>query len=89
MNQYINNNTVQRWAVILLLSLASVFAKAQTSDYQRYIERYAPLAVEQMNRHKIPASITLAQGLLESGAGKGYLATHANNHFGIKVGGSW
>ena len=89
MNQYISNNTVQRWAVILLLSLASVFAKAQTSDYQRYIERYAPLAVEQMNRHKIPASITLAQGLLESGAGKGYLATHANNHFGIKVGGSW
>ena len=60
MNQYISNNTVLRWAVILLLSLASVFAKAQTSDYQRYIERYAPLAVEQMNRHKIPASITLA-----------------------------
>ena len=89
MNQYISNNTIQRWGAILLLCLAAVFAKAQTSDYQRYIERYASLAVEQMNRHKIPASITLAQGLLESGAGKGYLATHANNHFGIKVGGSW
>ena len=47
------------------------------------------MAVDQMRRHSIPASITLAQGLLESGAGRSTLATQANNHFGIKIGGSW
>lgn len=47
------------------------------------------MAVEQMLRHRIPASITLAQGLLESGAGTSTLATEANNHFGIKCSGYW
>ena len=42
-----------------------------------------------MHEYRIPASITLAQGLLESNAGRSRLATEANNHFGIKVGGSW
>ena len=42
-----------------------------------------------MKLHKIPASITLAQGLLESGAGNSQLARKSNNHFGIKCGGSW
>ena len=51
---------------------------------QSYIDQYKDIAIQQMNRWKIPASITLAQGLLESGAGKGYLATKGNNHFGIK-----
>ncbi len=45
---------------------------------------YHQLAIEHMDRHKIPASITLAQGILESGAGQSDLATEANNHFGIK-----
>lgn len=58
-------------------------------DYERYVLTYYPLAVEQMNRYGIPASITLAQGLLESGAGKSELARKSNNHFGIKADKSW
>ena len=53
------------------------------------IDQYKDIAIEQMLRHHIPASITLAQGLLESGAGKGDLVRKGNNHFGIKCGGDW
>lgn len=53
-------------------------------DYDAYIAKYSKIAVEQMQRHHIPASITLAQGLLESAAGKSRLASSGNNHFGIK-----
>lgn len=49
-----------------------------------YIEVYGPIAVEEMKFYHIPASITLAQGILESGSGKGRLSVEANNHFGIK-----
>jgi flagellum-specific peptidoglycan hydrolase FlgJ len=49
-----------------------------------YIKRYAPVAVQEMKEYGIPASITLAQGLLESNAGGSRLAVDANNHFGIK-----
>ncbi|GAA4314302.1 glucosaminidase domain-containing protein [Pontixanthobacter gangjinensis] len=49
-----------------------------------YIRDYAPIAQEEMRLYKIPASITLAQGILESGAGNGDLTRRANNHFGIK-----
>lgn len=49
-----------------------------------YIDFYAPIAQEEMRRYGIPASITLAQGILESGAGSGELVRKANNHFGIK-----
>jgi flagellum-specific peptidoglycan hydrolase FlgJ len=49
-----------------------------------YIREYAPIAQEEMKLYRIPASITLAQGILESGAGKGDLTRRANNHFGIK-----
>lgn len=54
-----------------------------------YIETFAPVAREEMRQYKIPASITLAQGLLESGFGQGRLAVEANNHFGIKCHQSW
>lgn len=70
--------------------MASVGAQAQqTITRHEYIERYAPLAVEQQTLYGIPASITLAQGLLESGNGNSRLARQANNHFGIKCGSSW
>lgn len=66
-----------------------VNAQQQTITRAEYIERYAPLAVEQQTLYGIPASITLAQGLLESGNGNSRLAKEANNHFGIKCGSSW
>ena len=52
-----------------------------TEDYIAY---YSEIAMDEMKQYKIPASITLAQGILESGSGKGRLAVKANNHFGIK-----
>jgi len=52
--------------------------------YKNYIRNYNQLAIEEMRRYKIPASITLAQGLLETDGGKSKLATNNNNHFGIK-----
>jgi hypothetical protein len=60
-------------------------AKSRNAQaYLDYIERYKTLALNEMQRSKIPASVTLAQGLLEADAGRGYLATHAHNHFGVK-----
>ncbi|TVZ56774.1 flagellum-specific peptidoglycan hydrolase FlgJ [Lutibacter sp. Hel_I_33_5] len=54
-----------------------------------YIKKYASLAVHEMHLYKIPASITLAQGVLESGSGRGQLASKSNNHFGIKCHTTW
>ena len=54
-----------------------------------YIRTYAPIAVHEMYQYKIPASITLAQGILESGTGEGTLAKVGNNHFGIKCHRGW
>lgn len=72
--------------VIFFFFATTLAASAQyrNADYDAYIEKFAPTAIEQMQRYRIPASITLAQGLLESGAGKSELARHGNNHFGIK-----
>ena len=55
-----------------------------TSSRQQYINQYAEYAMEQMQRYGIPASITLAQGIIESADGKSTLANTANNHFGVK-----
>lgn len=54
-----------------------------------YIRKYAPIAVDEMHKSKIPASITLAQGILESGSGRSELASKSNNHFGIKCHTQW
>ncbi len=54
------------------------------ANYVAYIDTYKDIAIEQQQKFRIPASITLAQGLLESGAGSGELARKSNNHFGIK-----
>lgn len=54
-----------------------------------YIKDFAPIAVLEMHKFKIPASITLAQGILESGNGRSTLAKKSNNHFGIKCHKGW
>lgn len=69
---------------VCTLALSSSLADSRKSPQSLYIERYADLAVEEMYRSGVPASITLAQGLLESRYGQSELAVKANNHFGIK-----
>lgn len=95
------NKSVQ-WSVALVI-LALLLASCGTSRttqvtlpkvqgnnaYNRYIEQYAGIALQNQRSFGIPASITLAQGLLESGAGQSRLATGANNHFGIKCHRAW
>jgi len=79
--------------IICLLFFITAFAEAATQrkipSYEKYIKTYSTLAVEQQKKYKIPASITLAQGLLESGAGQSSLARRSNNHFGIKCHSDW
>lgn len=80
-------------AYLLLTSVfvfsINVSAQQKNKLYVEYINQYSSLAMEEMNKYKIPASITLAQGILESGAGQSRLARQGNNHFGIKCGGDW
>ena len=73
---------------ILLFPLYS-HAQRKNSRFISYIDEYSDLAVDHMKRYKIPASIKLAQALLESGAGQSRLSRESNNHFGIKCGRSW
>lgn len=74
-------------ALLCLALLAG--ADDKKSVQERYIEKYADVAVREMYRSGVPASITLAQGLLESAAGQSRLATKGNNHFGIKCHNDW
>jgi LysM repeat protein len=77
---------------LLLLGVVLQLSMAQSSGRMtrlEYFERYAGMAVNEMHRSGIPASITLAQGALESGDGNSSLALQANNHFGIKCHNDW
>jgi flagellum-specific peptidoglycan hydrolase FlgJ len=60
-----------------------------TDKVANYVEDFKDVAIQEMKLYKIPASITLAQGILESGSGSGRLAVEANNHFGIKCHTGW
>lgn len=64
-------------------------SKRLNQNSLEYIKLYAAIAVREMHMHNIPASITLAQGVLESGSGKSELASKSNNHFGIKCHTEW
>ncbi len=76
--------------LFILLFAGHTHAKAQTNIQTKlYIDRYKDIAIYNMKHFKIPASITLAQAILESGSGEGRLARRANNHFGIKCHKGW
>ncbi|MDR3267859.1 MAG: glucosaminidase domain-containing protein [Tannerella sp.] len=80
------------WITISLLTTGSIYAKApetktaagSNSVYLDYIGAHYRIAIQQQKKYNIPASITLAQAILESAAGQSYLALAGNNHFGIK-----
>lgn len=78
---------MKSWKYIGLFFTVMIFSMrgiAQNEEVITYVEEWNDVAVNQMVLHGIPASITLAQGILESGYGKSRLAVRANNHFGIK-----
>ncbi len=77
--------------VILISVFTAAWAQTPSGKITReeYIRMYKDIAIEEMNTYHIPASITLAQGILESGNGNSSLARKANNHFGIKCHKGW
>lgn len=79
----------KRFTYLIFLSFSVLNAYSQSTVRQQYVATYAQIAVDEMNRSGIPASITLAQGILESGDGQSDLARKSNNHFGIKCHNDW
>ncbi|SMC56710.1 glucosaminidase domain-containing protein [Moheibacter sediminis] len=80
---------IKKLALLTFLLLFSIKNFAQESKDIEYIRLYAKLAVEEMHLYKIPASITLSQGILETGGGQSRLAEKGLNHFGIKCKTEW
>ena len=82
-----------RYIILSILIIVESLAFAQNTQKKKetvdYIDKYKDIAMKEMVKYKVPASITLAQGILESGNGKSKLATKGNNHFGIKCHSDW
>ncbi len=76
-------------AIALLLGFTVSAQRDPGTPQERYIARFASIAVNEMYRSGVPASITLAQGIIESRSGQSALAADGNNHFGIKCHNSW
>ena len=85
----ISNHEARRNNAIVQRENREGIANYTTYTSLTYIERFKAIAIQEMNLYGIPASITLAQGLFESGSGNGELARVANNHFGIKCTSDW
>lgn len=87
------NRSLPIWGLLVLVFLCfhvlPASGQRKNSSYEKYIKEYSSLAVRHQQKYKIPASITLAQGILESGAGMSELARKSNNHFGIKCHTDW
>ena len=81
---------MKRLFVILLLAVGVVsLSAAERQTREEYVEKYKAIAIAHMERYGIPASITMAQGILESDSGNSRLSRMSNNHFGIKCKKSW
>ena len=81
---------MRRFASLFIIAAAAILlVSAADSPQQQYIDRWAATAVREMYRSGVPASITLAQGILESRSGLSALAAEGNNHFGIKCHKDW
>ena len=82
---------MKKTVVILLCALVAVMSVAakERQTREEYVEKYKAIAIAHMERYGIPASITMAQGILESDSGNSYLSRTSNNHFGIKCKKSW
>jgi len=78
-----------RGIIYLFIALFSISAFAQKSTSENYIRKYHQIAIDEMHSYGIPASITLAQGILESGNGNSTLSRRSKNHFGIKCHKDW
>lgn len=80
---------MKKLLLLLMMNFSVISLWAQEKKDELYIRNFAKIAVEEMQMYKIPASITLSQGLLETGNGQSRLADQANNHFGIKCKAEW
>lgn len=80
---------MQKLIIVILFSIIFVPATAQRISVEQYIEQFKEIAISEMIRSGVPASITLAQGILESESGNSELVKRSNNHFGIKCKSTW
>ena len=78
-----------RYFLFIIIFITTISSAVSQISREEYIERYQLLAIEEMNRSGIPASITMAQACLESGNGNSILSQKSNNHFGIKCKSTW
>ena len=78
-----------KFTILLLLPFFCITLAAQKTATLIYIDQYKDIAIKEMKRTGIPASITLAQGIVESNSGESNLALNFNNHFGIKCKSDW
>lgn len=80
---------MRKFLVIGFVSILGIVKSQTWNTEDQYIQKFAPYAVAEMEKYKIPASITLAQGLLETAGGQSILAQQGKNHFGIKCKEDW